>query len=96
MCRAVISQTRWQPTISLFHWRNVGLRWFPDIFSQISDSAGVMVQPQFDQFLREVLKLPMAVFEGPSFSYSEQAARMCFAQQVGVRLKEAAVLGHVC
>lgn len=55
---------------------------FPDIFSQISDSAGVMVPPQFDQFLREVLKLPMAVFEGPSFSYTEQAARMCFAQQV--------------
>lgn len=55
---------------------------FPDIFSQISDSAGVMVHPQFDQFLREVLKLPMAVFEGPSFSYSEQGARMCFAQQV--------------
>uniref|UniRef100_H3CSW5 Dystrobrevin n=1 Tax=Tetraodon nigroviridis TaxID=99883 RepID=H3CSW5_TETNG len=51
------------------------------IFSQISDSAGVMVHPQFDRFLREVLKLPMAVFEGPSFSYSEQAARMCFAQQ---------------
>lgn len=41
-----------------------------------------MVHPQFDQFLREVLKLPMAVFEGPSFSYTEQAARMCFAQQV--------------
>ncbi|XP_056912751.1 dystrobrevin alpha isoform X5 [Takifugu flavidus] len=56
------------------------------IFSQISDPAGVMVQPQFDQFLREVLKLPMAVFEGPSFSYSEQAARMCFAQQKKVSL----------
>uniref|UniRef100_A0A3Q1J421 ZZ-type domain-containing protein n=1 Tax=Anabas testudineus TaxID=64144 RepID=A0A3Q1J421_ANATE len=36
------------------------------IFSQISDSAGIMVQSQFDQFLREVLKLPMAVFEGGS------------------------------
>uniref|UniRef100_A0A7N6AUY4 Dystrobrevin n=1 Tax=Anabas testudineus TaxID=64144 RepID=A0A7N6AUY4_ANATE len=45
------------------------------IFSQISDSAGIMVQSQFDQFLREVLKLPMAVFEGPSFGYTEQAAR---------------------
>lgn len=56
---------------------------FPDIFSQISDSAGIMAYPQFDQFLREVLKLPMAVFEGPSFGYTEQAARTCFAQQVG-------------
>uniref|UniRef100_A0A3P9NU13 Dystrobrevin, alpha n=1 Tax=Poecilia reticulata TaxID=8081 RepID=A0A3P9NU13_POERE len=51
------------------------------IFSQISDSAGVMVHSQFDQFLREVLKLPMAVFEGPSFGYTEQAARACFTQQ---------------
>uniref|UniRef100_A0A8C6SF28 Dystrobrevin, alpha n=1 Tax=Neogobius melanostomus TaxID=47308 RepID=A0A8C6SF28_9GOBI len=40
------------------------------IFSQLSDS-----------FLREVLKLPMAVFEGPSFGYTEQSARTCFSQQ---------------
>uniref|UniRef100_A0A3Q3XG89 Dystrobrevin n=1 Tax=Mola mola TaxID=94237 RepID=A0A3Q3XG89_MOLML len=56
------------------------------IFSQISDSAGIMVHPHFDQFLREVLKLPMAVFEGPSFGYTEQAARTCFAQQKKVSL----------
>ncbi|XP_070700476.1 dystrobrevin alpha isoform X2 [Pempheris klunzingeri] len=56
------------------------------IFSQISDSTGIMVQSQFDQFLREVLKLPMAVFEGPSFGYTEQAARTCFAQQKKVSL----------
>ncbi|XP_071782548.1 dystrobrevin alpha [Centroberyx gerrardi] len=56
------------------------------IFSQISDSAGIMVYSQFDQFLREVLKLPMAVFEGPSFGYTEQAARTCFAQQKKVSL----------
>ncbi|XP_076600710.1 dystrobrevin alpha isoform X4 [Chaetodon auriga] len=56
------------------------------IFSQISDSTGIMVYPQFDQFLREVLKLPMAVFEGPSFGYTEQAARTCFAQQKKVSL----------
>uniref|UniRef100_A0A668ULP7 Dystrobrevin n=1 Tax=Oreochromis aureus TaxID=47969 RepID=A0A668ULP7_OREAU len=56
------------------------------IFSLISDSAGIMVHSQFDQFLREVLKLPMAVFEGPSFGYTEQAARTCFAQQKKVSL----------
>ncbi|XP_018531959.1 dystrobrevin alpha isoform X7 [Lates calcarifer] len=56
------------------------------IFSLISDSAGIMVYSQFDQFLREVLKLPMAVFEGPSFGYTEQAARTCFAQQKKVSL----------
>ncbi|XP_014187879.1 dystrobrevin alpha isoform X10 [Simochromis diagramma] len=56
------------------------------IFSLISDSAGIMVHSQFDQFLREALKLPMAVFEGPSFGYTEQAARTCFAQQKKVSL----------
>uniref|UniRef100_UPI0037E7B03D dystrobrevin alpha isoform X1 n=2 Tax=Semicossyphus pulcher TaxID=241346 RepID=UPI0037E7B03D len=56
------------------------------IFSQLSDSAGIMVHSQFDQFLREVLKLPMAVFEGPSFGYTEQAARTCFTQQKKVSL----------
>ncbi|XP_029308744.1 dystrobrevin alpha isoform X10 [Cottoperca gobio] len=56
------------------------------IFSQISDSAGIIVHSQFDQFLREVLKLPMAVFEGPSFGYTEQAARTCFTQQKKVTL----------
>ncbi|KAM8850717.1 dystrobrevin alpha isoform 2-T4 [Spinachia spinachia] len=56
------------------------------IFSQISDPAGTMVHSQFDQFLREVLKLPTAVFEGPSFCYTEQAARTCFALQKRVSL----------
>ncbi|XP_061695525.1 dystrobrevin alpha isoform X2 [Syngnathoides biaculeatus] len=56
------------------------------IFSQISDPAGIMAYAQFDQFLREILKLPMAVFEGPSFGYTEQAARSCFMQQKKVSL----------
>ncbi|XP_041710604.1 dystrobrevin beta isoform X2 [Coregonus clupeaformis] len=51
------------------------------IFSQISDSNGVMVFAKFDQFLREVLKLPTAVFEGPSFGYTEHSVRTCFPQQ---------------
>ncbi|KAJ0008577.1 hypothetical protein NQD34_015992 [Periophthalmus magnuspinnatus] len=51
------------------------------IFSQISDSSGVMVLAKFDQFLREVLKLPTAVFEGPSFGYTDHAVRTCFPQQ---------------
>ncbi|KAM8838428.1 dystrobrevin alpha [Synchiropus picturatus] len=56
------------------------------IFAQISDASGTMVPSQFDTFLREALKLPMAVFEGPSFGYTEQAARTCFAQQKEVSL----------
>uniref|UniRef100_A0A4W3H9Y1 Dystrobrevin n=1 Tax=Callorhinchus milii TaxID=7868 RepID=A0A4W3H9Y1_CALMI len=55
-------------------------------FSQISDSNGMMVYLKFDQFLREVLKLPTAVFEGPSFGYTEHAVRTCFPQQKKVTL----------
>ncbi|ROL18731.1 Dystrobrevin beta [Anabarilius grahami] len=56
------------------------------IFSQISDSNGVMVYAKFDQFLREVLKLPTAVFEGPSFGYTEHSVRTCFPQQKKILL----------
>ncbi|XP_072782306.1 dystrobrevin beta isoform X1 [Taeniopygia guttata] len=56
------------------------------IFSQISDSNGLMVFPKFEQFLREVLKLPTAVFEGPSFGYTEHSVRTCFPQQKKVML----------
>uniref|UniRef100_A0A8C1K5E2 Dystrobrevin n=1 Tax=Cyprinus carpio TaxID=7962 RepID=A0A8C1K5E2_CYPCA len=56
------------------------------VFSQISDPNGVMIYSQFDQFLREVLKLPMTVFEGPSFGYTEQSTRTCFPQEKKVSL----------
>ncbi|XP_072855008.2 dystrobrevin alpha isoform X21 [Pogona vitticeps] len=56
------------------------------IFSMISDTSGVMVYGRYDMFLREVLKLPTAVFEGPSFGYTEQSAKSCFSQQKKVTL----------
>ncbi|XP_076834354.1 dystrobrevin, beta b isoform X6 [Brachyhypopomus gauderio] len=56
------------------------------IFSQISDSSGTMVLAKFDQFLREVLKLPTAVFEGPSFGYTEHSVRTCLPQQKKILL----------
>ncbi|TRY86973.1 hypothetical protein DNTS_032761 [Danionella cerebrum] len=56
------------------------------IFSQISDSNAVMVFAKFDQFLKEVLKLPTAVFEGPSFGYTEHSVRTCFPQQKKILL----------
>ncbi|KAG2458007.1 DTNA protein, partial [Polypterus senegalus] len=60
------------------------------IFSQISDSGGIMIYSKFDLFLREVLRLPTTVFEGPSFGYTEQASRSCFTQQ----LNPAFISGH--
>ncbi|XP_018117671.1 dystrobrevin beta isoform X3 [Xenopus laevis] len=56
------------------------------IFSQVSDSTGLMVYAKFDQFLREVLKLPTTVFEGPSFGYTEHSARTCFPPQKKIAL----------
>ncbi|XP_060946995.1 dystrobrevin, beta a isoform X2 [Limanda limanda] len=56
------------------------------VFSQISDSGGVMVLSKFDGFLREALKLPSVVHEAPSFGYTHTTARSCFPQQKRVML----------
>ncbi|XP_043962175.1 dystrobrevin beta-like isoform X3 [Gambusia affinis] len=56
------------------------------VFSQVSDSKGVMVLSKFDIFLREALKLPTALHEGPSFGYTHTVARCCFPQQKRVML----------
>ncbi|XP_074471092.1 dystrobrevin, beta a isoform X3 [Sebastes fasciatus] len=56
------------------------------VFSQVSDSSGVLVQSKFDGFLREALKLPTAAHEGPSFGYTHTLARSCFPQQKRVML----------
>ncbi|XP_030577020.1 dystrobrevin, beta a isoform X3 [Archocentrus centrarchus] len=56
------------------------------VFSQVSDSNGVLVLSKFDNFLREALKLPTAVYEGPSFGYTHTLARCCFPQQKRVML----------
>ena len=53
-----------------------------DVFSQVSDSSGVLLLSKFDWYLREALKLPSAVHVGPSFSYTHTSARACFPQQV--------------
>ncbi|XP_037945383.1 dystrobrevin beta isoform X3 [Teleopsis dalmanni] len=41
------------------------------IFSQISDGAGQLVLWKLGEFLREVLALPAAVYESPTFHYKE-------------------------
>ncbi|XP_036003107.1 dystrobrevin, beta a isoform X1 [Fundulus heteroclitus] len=56
------------------------------VFSQVSDSKGVLVLSKFDSFLREALKVPTALHEGPSFGYTRTVARSCFPQQKRVML----------
>ncbi|XP_066977294.1 dystrobrevin beta-like isoform X18 [Macrobrachium rosenbergii] len=48
------------------------------VFSQISDSNGHLALSRFSEYLKEVLALPAAVFESPSFSYSENLVRQIF------------------
>ncbi|XP_069947811.1 dystrobrevin beta [Cherax quadricarinatus] len=48
------------------------------IFSQISDGNGHLSLSRFSEYLKEVLSLPAAVFESPSFSYSENLVTHIF------------------
>ncbi|XP_071530699.1 dystrobrevin beta-like isoform X2 [Panulirus ornatus] len=48
------------------------------VFSQISDGNGHLSLSRFSEYLKEVLALPAAVFESPSFSYSENLVTQIF------------------
>ncbi|XP_064607388.1 dystrobrevin beta-like isoform X2 [Liolophura sinensis] len=48
------------------------------MFTQISDSSGYLIRSKFKDYLRDILALPEAVYEGPSFGFSDAAVRSCF------------------
>uniref|UniRef100_A0A915C5R3 Dystrobrevin n=2 Tax=Parascaris univalens TaxID=6257 RepID=A0A915C5R3_PARUN len=56
------------------------------VFSQISDSTGIMEWDKFKDYLQQVLALATAVFEGPTFGYSETALQQCFQKDQKVSL----------
>uniref|UniRef100_A0A7E4W1D4 Dystrobrevin n=1 Tax=Panagrellus redivivus TaxID=6233 RepID=A0A7E4W1D4_PANRE len=56
------------------------------IFSQISDSNGIMEYPKFTEYLEYVLALPTAVFEAPTFGFSEVTLQQCFKREEAVTL----------
>ncbi|CAH1773953.1 unnamed protein product, partial [Owenia fusiformis] len=45
------------------------------VFMQISDKNGVMVKSKFEEYLKDLLAIPTAVYEGPSFGYNDTASR---------------------
>lgn len=47
------------------------ITYFKDIFSQISDGNGQLIHWKAVDFIREILALPAAVFESPTFHYEE-------------------------
>lgn len=49
-----------------------------DIFSQICDGNGIMVHWKFNEYLQEVLALPAAVYESPTFPFTSQLANDIF------------------
>lgn len=51
----------------------------PDIFSQISDNNGLLLQWRFNEYLQEVLALPAAVYESPTFNYTDTLANSIFS-----------------
>ncbi|MFH4977741.1 hypothetical protein AB6A40_004450 [Gnathostoma spinigerum] len=55
-------------------------------FSQISDSSGIMEWDKFSDYLQQVLALTTAVFEGPTFGYTEATAEQCFQKNQRVNL----------
>lgn len=56
------------------------------VFSQISDSTGLMEWDKFSDYLQQVLALATAVFEGPTFGYTETALEQCFQKDQKVNL----------
>ncbi|XP_046387274.1 dystrobrevin beta [Ischnura elegans] len=48
------------------------------IFSQISDGNGNLAHSRFDEYLQEVLALPAALYESPTFSYNDGLASSIF------------------
>ena len=48
------------------------------MFTLISDASGHLIRARFDEYLRDLLMLPAAVYEGTSFRYTEEASRTFF------------------
>ncbi|KAK0426155.1 hypothetical protein QR680_009559 [Steinernema hermaphroditum] len=56
------------------------------VFSLISDTAGIMEQDKFTDYLQQVLALATAVFEAPTFGFSETAVGQCFKKEEVISL----------
>ncbi|KAI4468239.1 e3 ubiquitin-protein ligase kcmf1 [Holotrichia oblita] len=58
------------------------------IFSQISDSNGFLLMWRFNEYLQEVLALAAAVYESPSFSYTDTLASSVFNANAKVTVND--------
>jgi hypothetical protein len=72
-----------------------------DIFSQISDGAGQLIHWKGIDFLREVLALPAAVYESPTFRYEDGIENELFPLENKITVNDfigamVAEPGHAC
>ncbi|XP_030764230.1 dystrobrevin beta-like isoform X3 [Sitophilus oryzae] len=58
------------------------------VFSQISDTNGLLIQWRFNEYLQEVLALPAAVYESPTFSYTDTLAASIFNPNIKVTVND--------
>ncbi|XP_072391820.1 dystrobrevin beta isoform X1 [Diabrotica undecimpunctata] len=58
------------------------------IFSQISDSNGLLLQWRFNEYLQEVLALPAAVYESPTFNYTDSLANSIFSPNAKITVND--------
>ncbi|XP_013413234.1 dystrobrevin beta isoform X3 [Lingula anatina] len=58
------------------------------MFTQVSDSSGSLVKSKFEDYLKAILSLPGSIYEGPSFHYTDTAARACFNGKNKVTLND--------
>ncbi|CAJ0949139.1 unnamed protein product, partial [Mesorhabditis belari] len=56
------------------------------MFSQISDSNGLLEHDRFADLLQQALALTTAVFEAPTFGFTEAAVSQCFPKEAKVTL----------
>lgn len=75
--------------------------YFPDIFSQISDASGQLIHWKSIDFLRELLALPAAVFESPTFHYEDGLENEIFSIENKITVNDFIATmvsepGHAC
>ncbi|GAB6025833.1 hypothetical protein CHUAL_011815 [Chamberlinius hualienensis] len=58
------------------------------LFSQISDANGHLLMSKFTELLKDTLALPAAVYESPTFSYSESIAHNIFDRHSKVTVND--------
>ncbi|XP_022783503.1 dystrobrevin beta-like isoform X3 [Stylophora pistillata] len=64
-------------------------------FSQVEDDNGYLNFPKFEAYLRELLQLPAAVGEAPTFGFSEEIAVRFFSPEGPLKRNETVLLNFL-